>query len=223
MTDHKDAPTPVALEARKASEGRLFSSSAGRNKADIANALCDLIPRGASVLEIGSGTGEHGIETLSLRPDLQWQFSDPDPQSRDSQRAWIAHHSVARDTEAQAAPMDIDATLPNWAKAVPIRYDVLFASNMIHIAPIEALIGLARESETALKAEGKIILYGPFLFGDLSAPSNLKFDDVLKSKNPAWGVRELGFVKHIFAKHGFNHVELRGMPKNNHIIGLSRL
>ena len=69
---------PVALEARKSDEARLFSPSAGRNKAVISEALADIIPKDASVLEIGSGTGEHGIETVSLRPDLTWQFSDPD-------------------------------------------------------------------------------------------------------------------------------------------------
>jgi len=55
---------PIALEARKSEEARLFSPSAGRNKADISTALAEILPVGASVLEIGSGTGEHGIATV---------------------------------------------------------------------------------------------------------------------------------------------------------------
>ncbi len=222
MTDSKDTPSPVALEPRQAKEGRFFSSSAGRNKLDIAQVLHDLLPQDASVLEIGSGTGEHGIATMSGRPDLSWQFSDPDAESRKSQAAWIAHHSQATGMLAQAAPLNIDASSPDWAASLPARYDVIYASNMIHIAPVEALIGLVEQAEIALNPNGMVFLYGPFLFEEASAPSNLKFDSVLKGKNPAWGVRELGFVKHIFAKKGFNHVELRDMPKNNHIIGLSR-
>jgi len=82
---------PIALEDRDENGGRLFSPSAGRNKDFIAAGLSELLPLKASVLEIGSGTGEHGIETLSARPDLSWQFSDPDPASRVSQAAWASH------------------------------------------------------------------------------------------------------------------------------------
>jgi len=67
-----------------------------------------------------------------------------------------------------------------------------------------------------------MILYGPFLFGADSAPSNLDFDVSLKRRNAAWGVREIDFVKHIFAKKGFNVAKLRDMPKNNFLLGMSR-
>lgn len=214
----KAATSPsVALEARDQTEGRLFSPSAGRNKGDIASALSEILPIDARVLEIGSGTGEHGIETFSLRPDLHWQFSDPDPDSRASQAAWMFH--VKYDLPA---PLDLDMTKTGWSEELRVPYDVIFSANMIHIAPLEALRGLAEKAAEALEATGQILLYGPFLFGEASEPSNLEFDAVLKGKNPAWGVRELEFVKHIFAKQGFNSVQLRAMPKNNHIIGLSR-
>jgi len=51
---------PIALEDRDENGGRLFSPSAGRNKDFIAAGLSELLPLKASVLEIGSGTGEHG-------------------------------------------------------------------------------------------------------------------------------------------------------------------
>ena len=73
-----------------------------------------------------------------------------------------------------------------------------------------------------VKPTGVVWLYGPFLFGDASAPSNMDFDSSLKSRNMAWGVRESDFVKHIFALNGFNRSELRPMPKNNHLFGFSR-
>ncbi len=217
MTSSDNTPNPVALETRGSNEGRLFSPSAGRNKADIAAVLAEMLPRNAKVLEIGSGTGEHGIETLSLRPDLLWQFSDPDPQSRASQSAWIADQAPDL-----PAPLDLNVTRPNWTGALPMKFDVIFSANMIHIAPIEALKGLANLAELALTPAGKVIFYGPFLFGQASARSNLDFDLALKGKNPTWGVRELDSVKHIFAKLGFNQLDFRDMPKNNHIIGLSR-
>jgi len=101
-------------------------------------------------------------------------------------------------------------------------YDAIFSANMIHIAPISALHGLADLASRVIKNEGQMILYGPFLFGADSAPSNLDFDVSLKRRNAAWGVREIDFVKHIFAKKGFNVAKLRDMPKNNFLLGMSR-
>ncbi len=208
---------PIALEDRDENGGRLFSPSAGRNKAVIAVGLSELLPTNASILEIGSGTGEHGIETLTARPDLIWQFSDPNPKSRVSQAAWAAHLGLdLRD------PLDLDMSDIHSRVQITQTYDAIFSANMIHIAPVSALNGLAELASKAIKTGGQMILYGPFLFGDNSAPSNLEFDASLKRRNAAWGVRELDFVKHIFAKNGFNVAKLRDLPKNNFLLGLSR-
>lgn len=208
---------PTALESRGSDEGRLFSPSAGRNKADIASALSEVLPKRATVLEIGSGTGQHGIEAVTLRPDLRWQFSDPDPISRASQDAWAAssdHHF--------AAALNLDMSDVTSRAQITAQYDAVFSANMIHIAPISALYGLADLAERVIVASGKMVLYGPFLMGEASAPSNLDFDSSLKRRNPDWGVRDLDIVKHIFAKRGFNGAKRRDMPKNNFLLELSR-
>ena len=208
---------PVALEARQSDEGRLFSPSAGRNKAVIAAALSECLPKRASVLEIGSGTGEHGIETVGLRPDLTWQFSDPDAKSRDSQAAWGAHAE-----QDFPLPLNLDMSDPQSVAKITEKYDVMFSANMIHIAPISALHGLAELAGRVLSEDGVMVLYGPFLFSEGSAQSNLDFDMSLKRKNPDWGVRDLDAVKHIFANNGLNSFERRDMPKNNFLLELSR-
>ena len=208
---------PTALESRDANAGRLFSPSAGRNKTDIAEALSDILPSGASVLEIGSGTGEHGIEAVELRPDLMWQFSDPDPDSRASQAAWSAYSA-----HEFVAPLALDVSDSQSRAQVTKQYDAIFSANMIHIAPMSALYGLAQLAEKAVTNSGHMLLYGPFLTGNTTAPSNLDFDASLKRRNPLWGVRDLEAVKHIFASHGFNAVKFRDMPKNNFLLDLSR-
>jgi len=217
MRKGKMTETPIALETRETDEGRLFSPSAGRNKADIAAALAEILPQHASVLEVGSGTGEHGIEAVTVRPDLFWQFSDPDPTSRASQAAW-AHH-VSQDF---AEPIDLDVSDLNSRQQITSKYDAIFSANMIHIAPLSALQGLVELAAGAIKPGGRMILYGPFLTGETTAPSNLEFHASLKRRNPEWGVRDLNAVKHIFAKRGFNRAELRDMPKNNILLELSR-
>jgi len=109
---------PIALETRQIEEGRLFSPSAGRNKAVVAAGLADLLPLNASILEIGSGTGEHGVELLTLRPDLTWQFSDPDPASRASQAAWGRY--APQDFRP---PLDLDVSNPDSRTQITSHYE----------------------------------------------------------------------------------------------------
>lgn len=201
---------PIALEDRALEGARMFSPSAGRNKKAIAEALSSLLPDQARVLEVGSGTGEHGAALGALRSDIIWQYSDPDPQSRQSQKAWAR--------EDWPDPLALDLTQTDWSEDLP-PFDAIFSANMIHIAPIEAAYGLAKG---AAKLADTVLLYGPFLFGADSAPSNLDFDRSLRARDPAWGVRELGFVKHIFEDVGFNCSKCYDMPSNNHLVRLSK-
>lgn len=195
---------------------RLESPSAGRNKADIATKLKDLLPQNAHVLEIASGTGEHALSMCAVRPDILWQPSDPDEAARNSQNAWSIEASGR-----MLPSLNIDTTQADWAANIG-PYDAIFCANMIHIAPWEATLGLASASEALIKPGGMAVLYGPFKEGGTSAPSNLKFDENLKSRNPLWGVRDLANVKHIFAKAGFNDCAQVIMPKNNQILVFKR-
>lgn len=207
---------PIALEERQAQGHRRFSPSSARNKNIIAEHMKTLLSPEAHVLEIASGTGEHGQAICGVRDDISWQYSDPDGLSRLSQDDWRL------DNPMQLRPsLPLDMTALEWWGGLP-NYDAVYSANMIHIAPIEACYGLAFGAAHLLKETGKLFLYGPFLDGDDSAPSNLTFDENLKSRNSTWGVREQAFVKHIFAKAGFNHSTLIPMPKNNHLFVFSR-
>lgn len=194
---------PIALEERDRDGDRLFSPSAGRNKDVIADVLAERLGPDARVLEVGSGTGEHGAALGDRRPDVVWQYSDPDAASRRSQAAWAR--------PGWPAPLDMDVRVGDWWDGLE-RFDAVFSANMIHIAPIEAAIGLA---EGASHLSDRVFLYGPFLQGEASAPGNLEFDLSLRRRDPRWGVRELETVKHIFAQRGFNRVQSLDMPRNN--------
>lgn len=201
---------PIALEDRDRDGDRLFSPSAGRNKTLIAEWLAKNLPTDARILEVGSGTGEHGAALGNVRADVIWQYSDPDVNSRVSQLAWKK--------AMWPEPLSLDLTVQDWAASLS-SYDAIYSANMIHIAPIDAAIGLAKG---ASQLTDTVFLYGPFLFGDQSAASNLDFDASLKRRNPRWGVRDFTDVKHIFENEGFKRSERFDMPRNNHIVRLSR-
>jgi len=200
---------PIHLENREQSGARLFSPTAGRNKDPIGHVIREYIPQNARVLEIASGSGEHGAHMCSLRPDIIWQPSDPNADSRASQDDW------AKDCAGRMLPsLNIDTIQAGWFEALR-QFDVIYCANMIHIAPWEAALGLAGGAGNILPEGAKFILYGPFIEGDDTAESNLRFDETLKGRNPGWGVRNLEDVKHIFNVAGFTLMARIVMPKEN--------
>ncbi len=207
---------PIHLEDRIEIGARKFSPTAARNRGPIGQVLSPLIPTGSRVLEIASGTGEHALHMCQLRADLSWQPTDPDAQSRESQNDWATEASGN-----MAVSLDVDVTAPEWGKNLP-ACDVIYCANMIHIAPWAAAMGLASGAKNLLSKGQDCILYGPFKEGVDTALSNLDFDVSLKSRNPAWGVRDLEDVKHIFELHGFNLHQRTIMPKNNLVLVFKR-
>ena len=208
---------PIHLENREKTGARLFSPSAARNKAPISEVISQYIRQGAKVLEIASGTGEHGAYMCGLRPDISWQPSDPNAESRASQNDW------ALDCDGgMHASLNIDTTQSNWIDGLS-GYDVIYCANMIHIAPWEAALGLVSGAGKLLEENSKFILYGPFLEGVETAESNLRFDASLKSRNSSWGVRNLDVVKHIFSEAGFTHTARIVMPKENRTLIFTKL
>ena len=88
--DIGSAGKSVALEQRDTGEdGRRYSPSVARNREPIAEVFARVMPLDGRVLEIASGTGEHGAWMTERFDALRWTYSDLDEMSRDSQRAWV--------------------------------------------------------------------------------------------------------------------------------------
>lgn len=203
---------PIHLENREKLGARLYSPTAARNKGPIGEVLAEYLPQDAKILEIASGTGEHAAHMCGVRPDIKWQPTDIDPESRSSQNAW------RKDAPGQMYPaLSIDTTAPAWWGGIE-GVGVIYCANMIHIAPWEAALGLAKGAGELLPAGGVMALYGPFQEGPGTAESNLDFDANLKRRNPAWGVRDLAPVKHIFADAGLSLSARHVMPAENRLL-----
>lgn len=203
---------PIHLENREQVGARLFSPTSARNKDPIGKLLSEHIPKNARVLEIASGSGEHGVHICGLRSDILWQPSDPDEISRASQNDW------AKEIPEQILPsLPLNTIEANWWENMG-AFESIFCANMVHIAPWEAACGLAEGAKHLLNERGFMFLYGPFLEGEQTAQSNLDFNDNLKARNPNWGVRKLSAVKHIFSEQGFNLTARIVMPKENRLL-----
>ena len=200
------------IQSEQRPDARRFSPATQRNREPLLEVLRDLLPTGSQVLEIASGTGEHGVWFCQQIPGLIWQPSDPDPELRQS----IASHAEHADVDLLPA-RNIDVTEADWsAGAEGAAFDAVFCANMIHIAPWTAALGLISGAARDLKPGGKLIIYGPFKRrGSHTAPSNAAFDQSLRSQDPEWGVRDLERVSEEAAKQGFQAPSVVEMPSNN--------
>lgn len=205
---------PLALEQRGLSEdGRRYSPSTGRNKDVVREAFLKLMPRRGRVLEIASGTGEHGAHITEAAPELSWTYSDIDAASQASQAAWRAHAGHDR----LLGPLRVDTMEPDWGEAErSAPWDGLFCANMIHIAPFTAAEGLIAGAGRLLRPVGRLMLYGPFARNGEIAPSNARFSEDLKRRDPSWGVRDLDLeIVPLAVAAGLNLIEVLAMPANN--------
>lgn len=190
-------------------DARQYAPATARNREPILQVLRKVLPARGHVLEISSGTGEHAVFFASGLPGLTWQPSDPDPAARASITAWAAAAALVNLRPA----LDIDARAPTWPVA---RADAVICINMLHIAPWEAALGLFAGAARILPTHGVLYFYGPFKRdGRHTAPSNAAFDESLRGRNPAWGVRDLGEVTAAVAEAGFAPPDIVPMPANN--------
>lgn len=88
--------------------------------------------------------------------------------------------------------------------------------HLVHISPWEATLGLFAGAARLLAPGAPLILYGPYVEPNVpTATSNLAFDDSLRSRDPAWGLRDTDAVKAAAADAGLAFAERRAMPANN--------
>jgi len=199
---------------------RQFSAPCERNRAPILAVLQRVLPDTGLMVEIAAGTGQHAAYFAPEFPGLTWQPTEPNPIGRASIDAWAAEAYAAKAGAGKTgatnllAAMDLDVTDPTW----PIKEEAAaaYSANMVHIAPWECCLGLMAGTGRTLSDTGVLILYGPFLKDGLhTAPSNAQFDDSLRRRDPAWGIRDLADVILAAADNGLTHFETVEMPANN--------
>jgi len=198
-----------ALGGSPATDGALTALAAARNRDPILAVLRDVLPKAGTVLELASGTGEHAVHFAAALRHLVWQPTDPDEQARAS----IAAHAAAAGLANLLPPLKLDASAPVWPLT---RADAVVSINMIHISPWHATQGLMAGAARLLAPGAPLYLYGPYrLHGQHTAPSNAAFDESLRARDPAWGVRNLDAVVGLAAEHGLELERTVAMPANN--------
>jgi hypothetical protein len=194
---------------------KLQSPATARNKEPIAAVLAEVLPASGTVLEVASGAGEHVVHLAGRFAHLTWQPSDPDLSALASIAAYVEDAGLPN----LRAPIALDA-----ASSWPVqRAQAILCINMVHISPWEATVGLFDNAARLLPPGAPLILYGPYRRADvLTAPSNEAFDESLRARDPAWGLRSVEEVRAEAERADLNLERLVEMPANNLILVFRR-
>jgi SAM-dependent methyltransferase len=199
------------------------SPAADRNKQPILDALLRILGARGAALEIASGTGQHAAWFAAAMPQWTWQPTDADARMLPALASRVAEVALPN----LRPPLLLDVMSPQWPSQGPAfarreevgaekKFDAIYCANMLHIAPWATCAALMQGAARHLRPGGLLITYGPYFEeGVPPAPSNLAFDEDLRARNSAWGIRRLEDVAAEARRAGLALRERHAMPANN--------
>ena len=184
---------------------RPFSEACERNREPILAVLKRVFSESEKVLEIGAGTGQHAAYFSAALRHLVWQASD------------VAEHLPGiRMWGVEPIELDVDQPWPQ------VDADAVFSANTAHImswTQVERLF----EGIGQMASARVFCLYGPFCYGGRhTSDSNARFDAMLRTRDPASGVRALEDVVALARRCGMALDEDVAMPANNRLLVFRR-
>jgi len=187
-----------------------YSAACDQNKDPILKVIKPLLLNAKSVLEVGSGTGQHCVYFANELPHLTWQASDQ-AMYLPSVSAWIDEAGLANTPKALELNVDSD-----WPED---KYQAIYSANTVHIMSWEMVLNFFKGVGRALDKDGLFILYGPFNYsGQYTSQSNADFDLWLKGNNPLSAIRDFERLNELAKLHNLILTDDIEMPANNKIL-----
>jgi len=163
-----------------------------------------------SILEIGSGTGQHAVCFCGELNWLEWQTSDI-ADNHEGIKAWISDAALPN----VLVPLDLDV---RSGEVESTTYDGVFSANTAHIMEPGAVASMFSLVAGAMRNGGKFLLYGPFRCeGRFNSPSNEQFHESLRQRDADMGIRNLEELDRLALSGGLVRKSLYAMPANNHV------
>ena len=188
-----------------------YAQSCDQNREPILAVIKPLLADCVSVLEIGSGTGQHAVFFAENMPGLVWHTSDC-KQHHDGIKQWLQEAGL----DNIGAPITLDVSKSKWPQQT---FDAVFSANTVHIMHWHEVEAMFSGVAAVLKSGGKFLLYGPFnRNGRYTSESNASFDRMLKKTDPESGIRNLEDLDRLAQQTGLRLLQDYGMPANNRIL-----
>ena len=188
-----------------------YSQACENNKRYILAVIDNYFNDGDRVLEIGSGTAQHVLYFARQMPGVTWLPSDTQ-ESFPILQAGLEGERL----DNLEQPLVLDVRRRPW----PVqRVDGIFSANCLHIMAEEAMADFFAGAGDVLGPGGHLCVYGPFKYrGDFTTPSNAQFDQWLKARDPASGVRDFETAGALARAAGLEFVVDHDLPANNQLI-----
>lgn len=185
-----------------------YSESCDQNRVPILTILREAFAHTSHVLEIGSGTGQHAVYFGAALPHLRWQTADV-AQHHPGIDAWLTEAALPN----VLSPLELDVSHTRWHAG---RYDAVFSANTLHIMSTPEVEKCFAGIGQVLEPGGVLAIYGPFNYqGQFTSDSNARFDQWLKGRDPASGIRDFEAVDALAREQGLALVQDYAMPANN--------
>jgi len=185
-----------------------FSQAAENNQAPILKELKKHLQQPLTLLEVGSGSGQHAIRFATELPHITWQPSDQG-EYFDGLKQNLSRFAPSN----VFPPHYLDLNDPGW----PTPFDALYSANVIHIMP-ERLLPQMFASPADL-----LMFYGPYKYnGKFTSESNASFDVWLNERNSESGIRDIELLLEQAGDAGYKLISDATMPANNQFLFFGR-
>lgn len=189
-----------------------FSQACENNKGPILEKLVDLFNQPGTVLEIGTGTGQHAVHFARHLPHLTWQPSDH-PRNAQLCLPWLEEVALANINP----PLALDVMTGDWSRLPAIQG--VYSANTAHIMAWEEVEAMFAGIGRILPDNGLFCLYGPFRYnGQHTSESNERFDRSLRMQAAHMGIRDMEDLKQLGETNGLSLQEDFAMPANNRLL-----
>lgn len=193
-----------------------YSESCDQNRDVILSILHPLLQDSKSILEIGSGTGQHAIYFADKLPHLVWNTSDC-KEYIPGIKNWLSEI----ETSNLPQPLELDVRQENWPE---ISFDAVFTANTCHIMNQYSVDTMFKRIGENLPTMGQFIVYGPFNYQQqYTSASNEQFDRWLKSRDIESGIKDFETLNELAEQAGMQLIQDYEMPANNRILHWQKL
>jgi len=188
-----------------------YSESCDQNKEPILSVISPVFSSISSVLEVGSGTGQHAIYFAEKMPHLTWHTSDCQSYL-EGINMWLDDACLSN----VQAPFELDVTSSQWPK---LDVDAVFTANSVHIMSQQDVINFISGVGRLLNAQGSLMIYGPFNYnGTYTSKSNESFDQWLKERNSLSSIKHFEEILSLAKNNAMQLVTDYEMPANNRVL-----
>ena len=192
-----------------------YSEACEKNKSSILKIFQKYIKNQKTLLEIGSGSGQHAAFFAERFPNLVWQSSDV-TETLYSLNLRLVESRLKNLPEA--LPVNVDNLL--WSED---KYDLIFTANSLHIMSESSVRNFFLGIPKVLEDFGLVLIYGPFKYKrQFTTESNAEFDNWLKARDLRSGIRDFETVTFLAKEAGLELIEDASMPANNQLLVYSK-